>query len=125
MGGVRVAQLVRTRCWISALLTVGIVHFLTAAPAAAQCILCYVSAAGSGNRGIRTIQIGILILMIPTVAILAGLVWMVVRRGKRDAALTDGAEPAWAGSAEKDPKWEEELANLRVSPEPHSLSPRV
>ena len=119
------AQWVRVRCWISAWLTVGIAHLLTAAPAAAQCVLCYVSAAGSGDRGIRTIQIGILILMIPTVAILAGLVWMVVRRSKGDPAMTDGAEPAWADSAEKDPKWEEELANLRVSPEPHSLSPRA
>ena len=111
------AQLVRVRCWISALLTVGIVHLWTAVPAAAQCFLCYVSAAGSGDRGIRTIQIGILILMIPTVAILAGLVWVVVRRSKGDPAMTNGAE--------RDPKWEEELANLRVSPGPHSLSPRV
>ena len=119
------AQLVRVRCWISALLTVGAVHFLMAAPAAAQCFLCYVSAAGSGDRGIRTLQIGILILMIPTVAILAGLVWMVVRRGKGDPVMTDGAEPTWADGAEKDPKWEEELANLRVSREPQSLSPRA
>ena len=104
------------------MLTVVIAHFLTAAPAAAQCILCYVSAAGSGNQGIRTIQIGILILMIPTVAILAGLVWMVVRRGNGDPALPDGSEP---DGSEIDPKWEEELANLRVSPEPQSFSPRA
>jgi hypothetical protein len=102
--------------WLSAVLLAAAAHLLAAAPAAAQCIMCYASAAGSGNRGIRTIQIGILILMIPTVAFIAGLVWMVVRRRNDRAALTHGPE--------RDPKWEEELANLRVSPEPQSLSPR-
>ena len=101
---------------LSAVLPAVAAHLLTAAPAAAQCVLCYISAGGSGSRGIRTIQIGILILMIPTVAILTGLVWMVVRRRNDRAALTDGPEI--------DPRWEEELANLRVSPEPQSLSPR-
>jgi hypothetical protein len=112
-----VAQLVRVRRWISALLTAGVVQVLTAAPAAAQCVLCYTSAAGAGDRGIRTLQIGILILMIPTVSILAGLVWMVVRRGNSDPVPADGSETR--------PKWEEELASLGVPPEPGSLSPRV
>ena len=108
--------------WFSAALLAVAAHCLTAAPATAQCVLCYISAGGSGSRGIRTMQIGILILMIPTVAIIAGLVWMVVRRRNADAALTDGSGPDGSGI---NPKWEEELANLRVSPEPHSLSPRV
>jgi len=102
--------------WLSAILLAAAAHFLTAAPAAAQCVMCYVSGGGAGNRGIRTIQIGILILMIPTVSFIAGLVWMVVRRRNDRSAITDG--PA------RDPRWEEELANLRVSPEPNGLSPR-
>lgn len=102
--------------WLSAFLLAAAAQFLTAAPAAAQCVLCYISAAGSGDRGIRTIQIGILILMIPTVAILAGLVWTVIRRGYRDTSPTDGTE--------MDPKWEEELRDLGIPPEARSLSPR-
>ena len=117
MGGVRVAEFVRVRCWISALLTAGVVHVLTAAPAAAQCVLCYVSGAAAGDRGIRTLQIGILILLIPTVAILASLVWITVRRRNSDAVPGAGAA--------RDLQWEEELANLKVPPETQDLSPRA
>ena len=103
--------------WLSAILLAAVAHFLTAAPAAAQCVLCYVSAAGSGNRGIRTLQIGILILLIPTVAILTSLVWITVRRRNSDAVPGAGAA--------RDLQWEEELANLKVPPETQGLSPRA
>ena len=103
--------------WLSAVLLGAVAYFLTAAPAAAQCVLCYISAAGSGDRGIRTLQIGILILMIPTVSILAGLFWITVRRRHADPVVPDGSE--------MDTKWEEELTALRVSPEPQNLSRRA
>ena len=49
------------------------VFVLNAAPAAAQCIMCYASAAGTGSRGIRALQIGILVLLVPTLALGAGI----------------------------------------------------
>jgi hypothetical protein len=111
----------RSQAWrfLSTAVLAAAVHLVTAVPAAAQCVMCYLSAAGSGDRGIRTLQIGIVILMIPTVAILSGLGWMVVRRRNSHlSAETDGCE--------MDSKWEEELASLQVSPpETESLSPRA
>lgn len=111
------AQFVRVRSWILALVLAGTLQLLTAAPAAAQCILCYASAAGSGDRGIRALQIGILIMLVPTLAILAGLVWITVRRGGSDSAATDGSE--------MESKWEEGLATLSVSPGTDGPSARV
>jgi hypothetical protein len=112
------AGLARIRSWISAAFGCIAVHFLTAAPVSAQCILCYTSVAGSGDRGIRTLQIGILILLVPTVAMLSGLVWMAVRRRNSDAG---------ADAYEMDPGWEEGLAGFRAASEtsgPNTLSPR-
>jgi len=73
---------------------------LNAAPAAAQCVLCYTSVAGSGDRGIRVLQIGILILLVPTLTILAGLVWIAVRR------RNGGGE-----ASEMDRAWEEDAVS--------------
>ena len=111
------AQFGRVRSWILALVLTGTLHLLTAAPAAAQCALCYASVAGSGDQGIRTLQIGILIMLVPTLAILGGLVWITVRRGGSDSAATDGSE--------MESKWEEGLATLSVSPRTDGPSARV
>ncbi len=110
-------QFVRVRRWVSTLSMWAAVYCVTAAPAAAQCILCYTSAAGSGDRGIRAIQTGILILMVPTVTILCGLVWMAFSRRHGDRAQPD--------SSEMDLQWEEERTSLRVSQEPERLSPAL
>ncbi len=120
------AQLVRVRGWVSALVLAGAVHFLTVAPATAQCVLCYASVAASGNRGIRVLQIGILILLVPTLAILSGLVWVAVRRRNSDSGAADDAE--------MEPRWEEGSATLDAptrtstaagTPGINALSPRV
>ena len=111
------AHLVRVRRWISGIALAGTIHFLTAAPAAAQCILCYTGAAGSGDRGIRALRIGILILLIPALTIFGGLFWMAVRRRNSNSAGTDGAE--------MDSRWEEGLTTLQVSPGTDGPSPRV
>lgn len=98
----------RIRHWLSALVLGGAGIFLNSLPAAAQCILCYASAASSGGRGIRALQIGILILLIPTFAILAGVFWTAYRRRNRDAAGSEGSQ--------KDSNLEEDLTTLAVSP---------
>ena len=102
------AQIVRVRSWISGLVLAGALYLLTAAPAAAQCIMCYASAAGSGGRGIRALQIGIFVLLAPTLTILAAVVWITYRRRDSDAARTEGFE--------KDSNWDEEWTALAVSP---------
>ena len=110
-------QLSRIRRSLWALLTGGFVYLATAAPAAAQCVMCYVSAAGSGDRGIRALQIGILILMIPTVTIMAGLVYTVIRRRH--------GVPVGTEKSKTDSAWDEKLAELRVSPDTDGLLPRA
>jgi len=100
----------RIRHGLSALVLGGVGFLLTSLPAAAQCILCYSSAAGAGGRGIRALQIGILVLLIPTLAILAGVLWVAYRRRNSDAA-----GPA-VSESEKDSNWEERVTTLAVPP---------
>ena len=107
-------RLVPIRRWVSALTMWAAAYCLTAAPAAAQCILCYTSAAGAGDRGIRAIQIGILIMMVPTVTIFGGLAWMVFSRRHGDRPEPD--------SSEMELQREEERTSLRVSQESEGLS---
>jgi len=105
--------LVPIRRWVSALSLWAAAYFLTAAPAAAQCILCYTSVAGAGDRTIRAIQIGILILMVPTVTIFGGLAWMVFSRRHGDRPEPD--------SSEMDLQWDEERTSLRVQQETENI----
>jgi len=54
---------------------------LTALPAFSQsCALCYTQAAGSGQRFISALRSGILILMIPPMAISIGIAVMAYRK---------------------------------------------
>jgi hypothetical protein len=48
-------------------------------PAAAQCAMCYASAAAAGGKGIHALKLGILVLAIPTIAIFAGLIYLAFR----------------------------------------------
>ena len=56
---------------------------LSLAPhAAAQgCAMCYQSAAASGAKGQAALRHGILILLIPALALFAGIFWTIYRRG--------------------------------------------
>ena len=63
-----------------------------ATPAMAQCFLCYSSAAASGSRGIRALQIGILVLLVPTLTLLAGILLYTFRRRNSDLW---GSDPSW------------------------------
>ena len=98
----------RFRRWLSGLVLAGTGFLVSSMSAAAQCIMCYASAAGSGGRGIRALQIGIFVLLVPTLTMLAGVVWITYRRRDSDAARTEGFE--------KDSHWDEELTALAVSP---------
>ena len=107
----------RFRHWLSAFVLGGTAFLLTSLPAAAQCILCYSSAAGAGGRGIRALQIGILVLLVPTLTFMAGLLWIAYRRRNSDAAGTEGVG--------KDSNWEQGLTTLAVSPEADGSSSRL
>lgn len=56
--------------------------FLLAHPAtaAAQCIMCYLSASSSGERGSQVLRMGILVLAIPTLLTFAGVFLLAYRR---------------------------------------------
>jgi len=60
----------------------GALALLLAHPAttAAQCIMCYLSASSSGERGSQVLRLGILVLVIPTLLTFAGLFLLAYRR---------------------------------------------
>ena len=105
----------RGRFWTLALAVA--TFFLNAAPAAAQCVMCWASAAGAGSRGIRALQIGILVLLVPTLALGGGVLWLAYRRRNTDAWGTE--VPA------KDLEWNESLLALEPSPEADGASSRL
>jgi hypothetical protein len=55
----------------------------SAVPAAAQCALCYTSAAATGERGAAVLRLGILVLLIPTLLTFAGVLLLTLRGLKR------------------------------------------
>ena len=67
-------------CWMGGLS--GAAGFLLAHPATAtaQCIMCYLSASSSGERGSQVLRLGILVLAIPALLTFAGLFFLVYRR---------------------------------------------
>lgn len=95
--------------WLSAATAMVAAFFLNAAPAAAQCIMCYASAAGAGSRGIHALQIGILVLLVPTLAIGGWILWLAYRRRNSDASESE--------ISEKDTDWNEGLMALPVPQE--------
>ncbi|MGH9786583.1 MAG: hypothetical protein ACRD88_20630 [Terriglobia bacterium] len=107
----------RFRSWLAALVLGGAGLCLASIPAAAQCIMCYASAAGSGGRGIRALQIGIFVLLVPTLTMLAAVVWITYRRRDSDAAGTEGLR--------KDSNWDEGLTPVAVSSGADGSAPRL
>ena len=81
----------------------GAVGFLLAYPAtaAAQCIMCYLSASSSGERGSQVLRIGILVLAVPTLLIFAGLFYLAYRR-RNPAEWDEGEDSTPAGQQEMD-----------------------
>jgi hypothetical protein len=50
-----------------------------------QCAMCYQTAAQQGAKGIAALNAGILVLLIPPVAIMGCISWLAWRRGKGDS----------------------------------------
>ncbi|MBI4463990.1 MAG: hypothetical protein HY647_04735 [Acidobacteria bacterium] len=84
------------RRWVGRL-AVGVIGWtLAAAPAAAFCATCYAATAGSGSKIIRSLQVGILILLLPTLAIFVSLVVLAYRR-RNSNPYTDPVRPEELG----------------------------
>lgn len=57
---------------------------LSATPAFGQgCVMCYTSAAAASQKGQRAITRGVLLLLVPPVSMMAGLVLVGLRYGRR------------------------------------------
>jgi len=52
-------------------------------PAPAQCVMCYLSAKSQNAARAHVLDAGIVILIIPPTAILAGFIWFVMRRNEK------------------------------------------
>lgn len=75
-------------------------EWIATAPAAAQCVLCYASAASSGAKGIEALRMGILVLLIPAMLIFAGVIFIAVRHRNLDGAGENGSPKSGAEEAE-------------------------
>ncbi len=66
------------------------------APAAARaqgCAMCYTGAAAQSEQGMRALNLGILVLLLPAAAIFAGIFWMAYRSRDAWSAQTAAQEP--------------------------------
>ena len=77
------------RRWIGLMAGVALAACGSAIPAAAQCALCYTSAAATGERGAAVLRVGILVLLIPTLLTFAGVVFLTLRSLKWRESWTD------------------------------------
>ena len=84
--------MVRIGKWMGRLAGGVLLLAMTASPAAAFCATCYSAAVGAGSKVIHALQTGILILMVPTLAIFTILGVLAYRRRNSDAD-TDSARP--------------------------------
>jgi hypothetical protein len=63
---------------------------LGAVPALGQCALCYESASAAGQKGQKAISRAIIVLLVPTLSLMAGLVTIAVRY--KGVSEREGAE---------------------------------
>jgi hypothetical protein len=68
------------RAAIVAAIAVAIAFALAPHAAAQGCAMCYQNAAASGAKGQAALRHGILILLIPALALFAGIFWTICRR---------------------------------------------
>jgi len=52
-------------------------------PLLAQCAMCYQNAAAQGSKGIQALNLGILALLIPPLAIMSCISWVAYQRRDR------------------------------------------
>ena len=78
-------RVVHLRKRFSSLALIAAAGWATLPNAVAYCATCYMGAAGAGDKGIRALQLGIIVLAIPTATILGGILWYAFRY--RDSAV--------------------------------------
>lgn len=87
MGGIVVGTTVR----LALVALLGLV--LAAAPAAAaQCSMCRENAAAAGAEGAQALRLGILVLLVPTLALFAGVLAFAARRREPGGEASAGPE---------------------------------
>jgi F0F1-type ATP synthase membrane subunit c/vacuolar-type H+-ATPase subunit K len=66
----------------------GILAGLAAAPAAFSqgCAQCYIEASASGSHAQKSLDIGILVLLVPSLLMFAGVIVLLIRRTRAAAA---------------------------------------
>jgi hypothetical protein len=66
----------------------GMVAGLAAAPAALSqgCAQCYIEASASGSHAQKSLDIGILVLLVPSLLMFAGVIVLLIRRTRAAAA---------------------------------------
>ena len=68
-------------------MTLGIVAVLAGAPSAlAQCAQCYIEASASGSHAQKSLDIGILVLLLPSLLMFVGVIVLLIRRTRFAAA---------------------------------------
>lgn len=80
---------IMTRILIAGTVVALAAALLAPAAAAQGCAMCAQNAAATGAAGARAINAGILVLLLPTLGIFAGLFVLVVRRHREDASSED------------------------------------
>src|SRR5262245_34686059 len=78
------------RKWLAYIVAVIAFSGMTASPALAQCATCYATVASSGARVIEALRSGILVLILPTLALFGAILFSVFRRVKSE---TRGEQP--------------------------------
>lgn len=67
---------------------------MAAAPAAAQCAMCYQNAAAQEARAMRALNLGILLLLFPPVGIMGGILLVAFRYRNADRTAEQREFPA-------------------------------
>ena len=70
--------------WLSAIALVAAACWAVAAPALAQCAMCYATAASQSEKGIQALNLGIIVLLIPPVTIMGGILWYAFRHNAQE-----------------------------------------
>ena len=82
---------------------------------AAQCIMCYMTATASGERGAHVLRMGIIVLALPTLLTFAGIFLLAYRR--RNPAAWSEDLPATTS--------DESLSSIPLPAEQQSYPPSV
>jgi hypothetical protein len=81
--------------WIRWICTLFACLILSAACYAQSCALCYTQAASSGNRIIRGLRSGILVLVIPPMFMSVGITWLAYRKRNQFRRDSNSSEEDW------------------------------